>query len=293
MTGNDRDRAASVKAGEVVAVRPLEWVDRGDGVHPRFIARTIVGDYAIDKTKGGAFAWWVPVLRGKIEEHTLDAAKAAAQADYEARIRSALVVEPVKGEPVAWLRCAVEGDAPKPCNEDDDGAFPVYRATPTASVGASVQKAVEEAAHLASLHAHHALWRGLLPYGWDAATEQFGRNLANAIAKAIKSEAPKRLAAANQSDGGKNYFFETEEEAAEAADNGRNTGGKSYYRPSDTPPAPQAVEAVSVDEVAHVIALSYARNDLEPSSKVTLALYWDDSQHAARALLAKFKMEGR
>lgn len=31
----------------------------------------------------------------------------------------------------------------------------------------------------------------------------------------------------------KNYFFETEEEAAEAADNGRNTGGKSYYRPSD------------------------------------------------------------
>jgi hypothetical protein len=24
------------------------------------------------------------------------------------------------------------------------------------------------------------------------------------------------------------YFFETEEEAAEAADNGRNTGGKSY-----------------------------------------------------------------
>ena len=25
-------------------------------------------------------------------------------------------------------------------------------------------------------------------------------------------------------------MFETEEEAAEAADNGRNTGGKSYYR---------------------------------------------------------------
>ena len=31
----------------------------------------------------------------------------------------------------------------------------------------------------------------------------------------------------------KNYFFENEEDAAEAADNGRNTGGKSYYRPSD------------------------------------------------------------
>lgn len=43
------------------------------------------------------------------------------------------------GEPVAWLRYAIEGDAPKPCNEDDDGAFPVYRAAtpaPTASVGA-------------------------------------------------------------------------------------------------------------------------------------------------------------
>ncbi|MGB6080287.1 MAG: hypothetical protein WBF99_12585 [Xanthobacteraceae bacterium] len=45
----------------------------------------------------------------------------------------------VVGEPVAWLRYAVDGDAPKPCNEDDDGAFPVYRAAtpaPTASVGA-------------------------------------------------------------------------------------------------------------------------------------------------------------
>lgn len=30
---------------------------------------------------------------------------------------------------------------------------------------------------------------------------------------------------------GRNYVPETEEEAAELMDNGRNTGGKSYYRP--------------------------------------------------------------
>lgn len=37
----------------------------------------------------------------------------------------------------------------------------------------------------ARMFTHHALWHGLLPYGWDAATEKFGRLLAARIAKAI------------------------------------------------------------------------------------------------------------
>ena len=45
------------------------------------------------------------------------------------------------------------------------------------------------AAFIARMHAHHALWRGLLEYGWSAETEAFGMGLANRIADAIEEDA--------------------------------------------------------------------------------------------------------
>lgn len=35
------------------------------------------------------------------------------------------------------------------------------------------------------MHAHHALWTGLIPHGWDETTELFGRGLAHRIAGSI------------------------------------------------------------------------------------------------------------
>lgn len=40
-------------------------------------------------------------------------------------------------------------------------------------------------ARVAKMHAHHALWTGLIPHGWDEVTEQFGRGLVHRIAESI------------------------------------------------------------------------------------------------------------
>jgi len=84
-------RLASSDSG--VKVRELEWSDRGVS-EPRFKADAIIGTYYIERSKGGLFNWWTAATRGKIEVRTLDAAKSAAQADYEARIKSALITAP-------------------------------------------------------------------------------------------------------------------------------------------------------------------------------------------------------
>jgi hypothetical protein len=47
------------------------------------------------------------------------------------------------------------------------------------------REAIIQAANIARGHAHHSLWNGLLPYGWDETTEVFGRGLADRIADAI------------------------------------------------------------------------------------------------------------
>jgi hypothetical protein len=104
---------------DAVAVKALEWSeierDRGDGQTDRlgeWEASSIVGVYAINiSTCGDMHAPW-EVFGGddsKIGNFaTLDEAKAAAQADYEARIRSALTPAPThveaggEAEPVAW-----------------------------------------------------------------------------------------------------------------------------------------------------------------------------------------------
>jgi hypothetical protein len=82
--------SAAPVAQEPVAIKLLEWRDRGPAVHPQWEAVSVVGSYFIATIKGGQFNWWTTALRGKIEQHSLNDAKDAAQADYEKRIRSAL-----------------------------------------------------------------------------------------------------------------------------------------------------------------------------------------------------------
>lgn len=164
----------------------------------------------------------------------------------------------VVGEPVAWLRCAVEGDAPKPCNEDDDGAFPVYRAAtpaPTASVGA-MREALEVLAlfrafvqrnvtrwELGAGDHHHPMWALIAETLGDLNRKEFNNGEGWKFIQPRNREA---LAAANQSDGGlvpatgpvqpgDVLRYEVDEETRV---------GKviAHLRPSDTPPAPQAVE---------------------------------------------------
>jgi len=95
-----RNLAASVKTGEAVEVRPLEWRDHSFEDDILYIARTPWEDYRITFTRDYTWPWVLkPFLAEGSNYQTLDAAKAAAQADYEARIRSALVMEPVKAEP--------------------------------------------------------------------------------------------------------------------------------------------------------------------------------------------------
>lgn len=90
-----------------VGVKPLVWEDRSSAVHPRFKAVTGFGTYYIERNKAGLFDWWSPYRMGKTEVKTLDAAKAAAQADYTARILAAL--EPVATtDPAAIREAAIE-----------------------------------------------------------------------------------------------------------------------------------------------------------------------------------------
>lgn len=89
-----REAASRLQAPAVaeVEVKPLEWIESftTDG---RFRAHApLVGVYVADKHPGSGTPGWVGP--GPDEDwqavETLEAAKAAAQADYAARIRSAL-----------------------------------------------------------------------------------------------------------------------------------------------------------------------------------------------------------
>ena len=74
-------------------VKPLVWECR-DQVHPQFKAVSPLGTYYIERNKSGLFAWWSPMRLGKTTAHTIIFAKAAAQADFEVRIMSAIDVQP-------------------------------------------------------------------------------------------------------------------------------------------------------------------------------------------------------
>jgi hypothetical protein len=84
------------------AVKALEWIEDLMGLV--YSAATSIGLYRIGMANSG---YWVRIEEQYLDiarHDTLDAAKAAAQADYEARIRSALhltpppVSAPVEGE---------------------------------------------------------------------------------------------------------------------------------------------------------------------------------------------------
>lgn len=84
-----------------VGVKKLDWVQReGVGI---FDAASVLGTYRVDEaflvqTSNGLKtflpSWRGPFSSSSIECTSLDAAKTAAQADYDQRIRSALTVLP-------------------------------------------------------------------------------------------------------------------------------------------------------------------------------------------------------
>ncbi len=86
-------------------VKALEWRSPTRFSH-MWLADSLFGEYRAWEIDDG-FWWREPMHGGAIVKGGLEAAKAAAQADYEARVLSALepapsslVAEP--GEPVAW-----------------------------------------------------------------------------------------------------------------------------------------------------------------------------------------------
>lgn len=99
-------------------VKPLVWEQRGQ-VHPQFKAVSVLGTYYIERNKAGLFDWWSPWQHGKIEVRTLELAKAAAQADHEARILSAIIgnATPVPSDKIAEAARLVARSV------DDDMAF--------------------------------------------------------------------------------------------------------------------------------------------------------------------------
>lgn len=83
--------ADNKNASPSVAVKPLDWSPRNDQPQYEVCADTPFGRYKISNKGEYGFGWMQPrqtVWSGFLP--TLEKAKAAAQADYEARIRSAL-----------------------------------------------------------------------------------------------------------------------------------------------------------------------------------------------------------
>lgn len=82
------------QAGEPVAVKPLEWRD-GPSYSAMLVADCIFGEYWVWGGNAPDNACWSRgSLPGKLIDGGVDAAKAAAQADYEQRVRSCLVSAP-------------------------------------------------------------------------------------------------------------------------------------------------------------------------------------------------------
>lgn len=183
--------------------------------------------------------------------------KASAQAAYESLIRSALAVEPA----------------------------------PTASVGAMReacrQVAIVRATRCANDLATPPNIRGLGP---DTHALEYGKRIALEIAHDIAA-----LAAANQSDGGVEGHASMLAHDGDCLQAPAASSAGIKPGPSDTPPAPRAVETVSVDEVAadiHEVVDETRRQNWKNGG----AHQYDSDEAAqmiARSLLAKFKMEGR
>jgi hypothetical protein len=96
--------AEAVKVKPQCTIKPLEWEEGAPGTYKQ-IAESPFGHYSVWEINGTAC--WSPWKSGSgaIVDGGLVEAKAAAQADYEQRIMSALSTPPqpeAQGEPVAW-----------------------------------------------------------------------------------------------------------------------------------------------------------------------------------------------
>ncbi|KQS90334.1 hypothetical protein [Rhizobium sp. Leaf386] len=84
----------------VMGIKPLEWADGAPGTYTE-IAKSLFGHYSVWEINGTAC--WAPWKdgAGSIVEGGIVGAKAAAQADYEQRIASALIPVPAS-QMVGW-----------------------------------------------------------------------------------------------------------------------------------------------------------------------------------------------
>ncbi|SCM71607.1 hypothetical protein KL86PLE_100283 [uncultured Pleomorphomonas sp.] len=83
------------KAAPAVKVKPLKWADLSDEDGVAFEVRTVVGSYGVRGEHLERNGYFVKTFA------SAEAAKDAAQADYEQRIRSALVDAPAPPAPAA------------------------------------------------------------------------------------------------------------------------------------------------------------------------------------------------
>jgi hypothetical protein len=103
------DTIAPMLTAQVVRVKPLVWEedDRGD-----WVAKSATGPYRIVQTKSPKDKWHevtrMSAAYGGPLHDTLEAAKAAAQADYAARILSSVeavdVSQAVRVKPLVWTQ---------------------------------------------------------------------------------------------------------------------------------------------------------------------------------------------
>ncbi len=120
--------ALSRPAVEPVAVKALEWSEgpfdprtsnsKEFWIGAGSFTRYVIGHYLLGDKHRECWLVVAPFALG-IEFPTLDAAKAAAQADYETRIRSALTAPPVQPKADAasdaiCVRCASQQEGPVP-----------------------------------------------------------------------------------------------------------------------------------------------------------------------------------
>lgn len=103
-----RARVSQAGAGGGV-VKALEWSEHvppsgEDCFYDHVRAKTPFGTYSIEWKSWKAYDWPTVDFQGEFlrASPTVDEAKAAAQADYEARILAALAPSPSAGEPTCW-----------------------------------------------------------------------------------------------------------------------------------------------------------------------------------------------
>lgn len=136
--------ARRAEASAAVEVKALEWTkDNTIGGHGGWLGRC--GDF----TRAVKMGWMIekPYEFGDQAFASLDAAKAAAQADYERRILSALTTEPAAPRSCT---CHPDDNPPVPCAEKY--AYSECAAAPQEAEAQAIRdKALEEAATLADL----------------------------------------------------------------------------------------------------------------------------------------------